>query len=109
MSDEETFYQKHSKYSKLIQYPPFSISLKKSRSFTDDLLKEENRVLSEKSDGNENAFSRSFSTLEVKWQDDIDEAILYQKRHGVDTVAARKSAIELNNLDENDDDVPLFF
>jgi len=108
MSDESTFYEKHTKYSTLVKYPPFSISIKKSNSFFDDLNKEEDRIFSEKSAGNEDAFSRAFSTIEVKWQDDIDEALLYQKRHGNDIVAAKKAAMELNGLDEDDDDVPLF-
>jgi hypothetical protein len=109
MSDKDTFHEKHVEYSKLQQYPPFTISLKKVREFNEDLLKEENRIFAEVDSGNEDAWARAFSTMEVKWDDDIEEARLYQKRYGKDVVEARKAAMKLNNLTEDDEDVPLRF
>ena len=44
MSDKDAFHEKHIEYSKLLKYPPFTISLKKSGDFRGDILKEEDRV-----------------------------------------------------------------
>jgi hypothetical protein len=108
MSDKDTFHKKHAEYSKLLKYPPFTISLKKSGAFRGDLLKEQDRVFGEVDSGNEDGWARAFSTAEVKWDDDIEEARLYQKRYGEDIGEARKAAMKLNNLTEDDQDVPLF-
>jgi|LakMenE01Jun11ns_1017448.scaffolds.fasta_scaffold9946513_2 hypothetical protein len=108
MSDKDTFHEKHLEYSKLTKYPPFTISLKKAREFGNDFLKEEDRIFSEVDSGNEDAWARAFSTMEVKWDDDIEEARLYQKRYGDNILEARKAAMKLNNLTEDDKDVPLF-
>ena len=108
MSDKDAFHKKHAEYSKLLKYPPFTISLKKSGDFRGDILKEEDRIFSEVDSGNEDAWARAFSTMEVKWDDDIEEARLYQKRYGEDISEARKAAMKLNNLTEDDQDVPLF-
>lgn len=108
MSDEEVFHQKHIEYSQLKKYPPFSISLKKVTQFGEDFLKEEDRVFSEVNSGNKDGYSRAFSTLEAKWDDDIEEARLYRKRYGDDIIQARKVAMKNGNLTEDDEDVPLF-
>ena len=92
-----------------MQYPPFTLSLKKVREFNDDLLKEEDRIFSELDSGNEDGWARAFSTMEVKWGVDIEEARLYQKRYGKDVVEARKAAMRLTKLTEDDEDVPLRF
>jgi hypothetical protein len=109
MSDKDLFHKKHVEYSKLMQYPPFTLSLKKVREFNDDLLKEEDRIFSELDSGNEDGWARAFSTMEVKWGVDIEEARLYQKRYGKDVVEARKAAMRLTKLTEDDEDVPLRF
>lgn len=107
MTNIESFNEKHKEYSVLTMYPPFSISLKKSRDFKNDINQEEDRVLTAQSSEGDEAFARVYSTLEVKWQDDIDEARLYQKRYGNKWMDAKKAALELNNLSADDDDVPL--
>lgn len=108
MSEEmmQEFLTKHKEYSIIASYPPFSISLKKKRSYLDDLQSEENRILSKYRAGDDDAFDRMFSTLDVKWQDDLEEAKLYQKRYN-EPITAQKEAIKLNNLDPEDWDVPL--
>lgn len=109
MSDEDTFHEKHKEYSTLMQYPPFSISIKRAREFNADFLKEEDRVFSEVNAGNEDAYSRAFSTLEAKWMDDIEEARLYKKRYQDSPSEAREAAMKMANLTTDDEDVPLFF
>jgi hypothetical protein len=96
----------HIEFSVIAQYPPFSISLKKQRPYLEDLNKEEARIVSEWKEGNPDAFRRMFSTLEAKWQDDIDEARLYQKRFNSPT-EAWEYYVKENSLDEMDRDVPL--
>lgn len=105
--ETESFVDKHREYSILGKYPPFSISMKKRESYYADVIEEGNRIQSKEKAGDEDALERMFSTLEVKWNDDLEEARLYQKRYGDDMVAAQKAAIKLNGLDEDDLDVPL--
>ena len=98
MSDKDTFHKKHAEYSKLLKYPPFTISLKKSGAFRGDLLKEQDRVFGEVDSGNEDGWARAFSTAEVKWDDDIEEARLYQKRYGEDKKKKEKEEKEQETI-----------
>jgi|688.fasta_scaffold798695_2 hypothetical protein len=100
---------KHEEYSSYMDFPPFTISRKKRDGFMDDVLKEEQRIISKMRSGDEDAFERMFSTVNVKWEDDIEEARLYQKRYGKDyegKVEAFEKALELEGLDEDSPGVP---
>jgi hypothetical protein len=101
--------KKHEEYSLYIDFPPFTISRKKRDGYMDDVLKEEGRILSKMRAGDEDAFERMFSTIDVKWEDDLDEARLYQKRYGNNydaKVEAFEKALEVEGLDEDSPGVP---
>ena len=100
------FYEKHVEYSVLSSYPPFSISLKKREDYRDDLAAEDLRIASKIKAEDEDAMERMYSTLEVKWSDDLEEARLYQKRYGKDQREAQKVAVEREGLDPEGLDVP---
>jgi hypothetical protein len=104
---EEDFHKKHVEYSKLMHFPPFSISKNKTDEYRNDFLKEEDRIFSEL-ETSKVWPARPFSTFEVKWDDDIEEARLYYKRYGGYNGRgdAQEAAIKLNNLTEDDTDVP---
>ena len=97
------------KYSIYINYPPFTISSQKREEYKADIVQEEGRIGSKMNAGDEDAFDRMFSTVEVKWKDDLDEARLYQKRYGMDydgMVDAFEAALEVEGLDEDSPGVP---
>lgn len=101
--------KKHEEYSLYIDFPPFTISRKKRDEYMDDVLKEEGRILSKMRSGDEDAFERMFSTVDVKWEDDLEEARLYQKRYGISyegKVDAFEKALEVEGLDEDSPGVP---
>lgn len=100
------FYEKHREYSILSSYPPFSISLKKRDQYREELTEEDLRIASKVKAGDSDAEERMYSTLEVKWSDDLEEARLYQKRYGNDIREAQKVAIEREGLDPEGLDVP---
>jgi hypothetical protein len=109
MESENTnsnFYEKHVEYSVLSSYPPFSTSLKKRDQYREDLTAEDLRIASKVNTEDEDAEERMYSTLEVKWSDDLDEARLYQKRYGKDVREAQKVAIEREGLNPEGLDVP---
>lgn len=96
--------EKHKELGDIMQYPPFSINRSKRESFQNDFQEAEIRI------NKTGEIDRPFSTLEVKWQDDIDEANLYKKRYSSPR-AAQKAAMELNKLDPYDDEdelLPLY-
>ena len=104
---EEDFHKKHTEYSQLMKFPPFSISIKKVKEYHADFMKEEDRIFSE-FESSKVWPARPFSTFEIKWDDDIEEARLYYKRYGGYNGRgdAREAAIKLNNLTEEDPDLP---
>lgn len=101
--------KKHKEYSLYLDYPPFTISRKKRDEYMDDVLKEENRILSKVRNHDTDAYERMFSTIDVKWEDDIEEARLYQKRYGMNhdgKIEAFEKALEVEGLDEDSPGVP---
>jgi hypothetical protein len=91
---------KHKELGALLDYPPFSINRSKRREFSNDMLQEGIRI------HRTGEIDRPYSTMEVRWKDDIDEAILYQKRYG-SPLEAQDAAIELNKMDryKDEDDI----
>lgn len=105
----DSWKKKHEEYSFYNDFPPFTISRKKRDEYMEDVLKEENRILSKMRSNDEDAFERMFSTIDVKWEDDLDEARLYQKRYGISyqgKVDAFEKALEVEGLDEDSPGVP---
>lgn len=101
--------KKHEEYGMHLEFPPFTISRKKRDEYMDDMLKEEGRIMSKMRSGDEDAFDRMFSTIDVKWEDDMEESRLYQKRYGTSyegKVEAFEKALELEGLDEDSPGVP---
>lgn len=100
--EAKAFQDKHQELSILCDYPPFSISRAKHDELTEAIIAEGMRVQSE------GGSSRPFSTLEVKFQDDLEEARLYQKRYG-DRVEAQDAAVKLEGLAEDDENIRKFY
>ncbi len=73
----EEFVKKHREYSIYADWPPFSISFKKRTAYLDDVVAEDRRIGSKIKAKDEDAYERMFSTVEVKWSDDLEEARLY--------------------------------
>jgi len=111
MSDE--FMEKHKEYSLILNYPPFTTSIKKRDSYMEDAQKESSRIMNLAQAGDEKAYDRMFSTLEAKWADDIEEARLYQKRYPDNPEEARMVVLKMegreNNTFPEDDDLPYVF
>jgi hypothetical protein len=111
MSDE--FMEKHKEYSLILNYPPFTTSIKKRDSYMEDAQKESSRIMTLAQAGDEKAYDRMFSTLEAKWADDIEEARLYQKRYPDNPEEARMVVLKMegreNNTFPEDDDLPYVF
>jgi hypothetical protein len=105
MSEDE-FVEKHREYSVYADWPPFSISSKKRNDYLEDVVKEDRRIVSKINAKDEDAFERMYSTVEVKWSDDLEEARLYQKRYGKEKIDAFLAALELEGLEEDSDGVP---
>lgn len=109
--DNELFVQKHTEYSKILDYPPFSTSLKKRDAYTGDCQREVARIMSAANAEDENAHDRMFSTVEAKWADDLEEARLYQKRYPDNPQEAQIVVLKLegreNNTYADDDDLPM--
>lgn len=103
------FADKHKEYSIVAQYPPFTTSFKKRTEFLDDMLKEEDRIMTKLRAGDEDAVDRMFSTVEAKWADDLEEARLYQKRYPQDQKKAQQVVLKMEGKEIGDDDVPLVF
>lgn len=107
----EEFMNKHKEYSLILNYPPFSTSLKKRDEYKEDMQAENRRIGLLVQDGDEKAYDRMFSTLEAKWADDLEEARLYQKRYPDNPAEARKVVLKMegreNNTYANDDDLPM--
>lgn len=104
--NEETFYKKHRKYSIYGDWPPFSISIKKRSEYLQDVANEDERIGSKINAKDEDAFERIYSTVEVKWSDDLKEARLYQKRYGKNKIDAFLAALKIEGLEENSNGVP---
>lgn len=108
---EEDFLQKHKEYSLILNYPPFSTSLKKREEYSGDIASEDQRIIALAQAGDEKAYDRMFSTLEAKWADDLEEARLYQKRYPDNPAEAQKVVLKMegreNNTFANDDDLPM--
>jgi hypothetical protein len=106
----EEFMQKHKDYSLILDWPPFTTSLKKRKEFKADVQKETGRILALANAKDENAYDRMFSTIDAKWADDLDEARLYQKRYADNPEEAQKAVLKLegreNNDTMNDEDLP---
>ena len=96
------FTEKHTELSILADYPPFSINRAKREAFAEAIVEEGKRIQSE------GGSTRPFSTLEVKFQDDIEEARLYQKRYN-DIREAQKQAVKLEGLAEDDENIFKFY
>ncbi len=98
------FHGKHKELSILLDYPPFTISRTKRKEFQDGIISAEQEMT------RTDKWDRPFSTLEVKWDDDLEEARLYQKRYG-NPYDAQQAAMKLNNIvpdDWNEDIYPLY-
>lgn len=106
----EEFMLKHKEYSLILDWPPFTTSLKKRKEFKQDVQKETERILSLANSKDENAYDRMYSTVDAKWADDLDEARLYQKRYADNPEEAQKAVLKLEgreNADPMDDgDLP---
>lgn len=100
--EREEFTSKHKELSILLDYPPYSINRSKYEELAKAIIEEGRRVMAEKSG------ARAFSTLEVKFQDDLEEARLYKKRYN-DKKEAQKKAMELEGLSEDDPNVEKFY
>lgn len=100
--DAKAFQDKHQELSMLSSYPPFSINRDKYNTLAEAIVQEGIRVQSE------GGSARPFSTLEVKFQDDLEEARLYQKRYN-DIVEAQKAAMELEGISEDDENILKFY
>ncbi len=98
-------------FSLILDWPPFTTSLKKREEFKEDVQKETKRILSLANAKEENAYDRMYSTVNAKWADDLDEARLYQKRYADNPEEAQKAVLKLegrDNVDPMDDgDIPL--
>lgn len=109
---EEDFKEKHKEYSLILNYPPFTTSIKKRNSYMQDAQEEERRIIAMMQAGDESAFERMFSTVEAKWADDLEEARLYQKRYPNNPEEAQKAVLKMegreNNTFPEDDDLPQF-
>ena len=104
--NKENFIEKHKEYSIYGNWPPFSISSKKRNEYLEDVANEDKRIVSKINADDEDAFERMYSTLEVKWQDDLEEALLYQKRYGEEKIDAFLAALKIEGLEEDSDGVP---
>jgi hypothetical protein len=108
---EEDFVQKHKEYSLILNYPPFSTSLKKREEYASDIRSEDARIISLIQDNDEKAYERMYSTLEAKWADDLEEARLYQKRYPNNPEEAQKVVLKMegreNNTFADDNDLPM--
>lgn len=104
--NEETFNKKHREYSIYGNWPPFSISTKKRSEYLEDVANEDRRIVSKINTKDEDAFERMYSTVEVKWSDDLEEARLYQKRYGDGKIDAFLAALKIEGLEEDSDGVP---
>lgn len=103
------FLEKHKEYSIYADWPPFSTSYKKRSQYLEDVDSEIKRIASKINSSDDDAYERMFSTLEVKWQDDLDEARLYQKRYGSDRDAkidAFLAALKAEGRTEDSPDIP---
>jgi hypothetical protein len=100
--DAKAFQDKHQELSILSGYPPFSINRAKYKELADAIVTEGQRIQSE------GGSARPFSTLEVKFQDDLDEARLYQKRYN-NIVEAQDAAVKLEGLAEDDENILKFY
>jgi hypothetical protein len=104
----EEFMSKHKEYSLILDWPPFTTSLKKRKEYKQDVQKETERILS--ASGEEGGMERMYSTLEAKWADDLEEARLYQKRYADKPEEAQKAVLKMEgreNVDPMDDgDLP---
>ena len=109
----EEFKQKHKEYSLILNYPPFTTSIKKRESYEKDVQGEINRIMTLAQADDEKAYDRMFSTLEAKWADDLEEARLYQKRYPSNPEEAQKVVLKMegreNNTFPEDDDLPYVF
>jgi hypothetical protein len=104
--NKENFIEKHKEYSIYGNWPPFSISSKKRNEYLEDVANEDKRIVSKINADDEDAFERMYSTIEVKWQDDLEEARLYQKRYGEEKIDAFLAALKIEGLEEDSDGVP---
>lgn len=96
--ERKAFQDKHQELSILLDYPPFSINREKREDFRQGILSENERIR------NTGEISRPFSTIEVKFQDDLEEARLYQKRYN-SPKKAQDAALEMNNMTADDEGV----
>jgi hypothetical protein len=104
--NQEEFAKKHREYSIYANWPPFSISSKKRNEYLEDVANEDRRIVAKINADDADAFDRMYSTLEVKWQDDLEEARLYQKRYGEEKIDAFLAALKIEGLEEDSDGVP---
>lgn len=107
----EEFLQKHKEYSLILNYPPFTTSIKKREDYMSDVQAEDRRIMALSQANDEKAYDRMFSTLEAKWSDDLEEARLYQKRYPENPAEAQKVVLKMegreNNTFADDDDLPM--
>jgi hypothetical protein len=101
---KEIFVQKHKELSQLLGYPPFTINKKKRDDFKEQYGEESDRM------HKNNEWDRPFSTLEMKWKDDLEEAELYMKRYN-SPKKAQEEAMKINKIepdDYNEDIEPIY-
>ena len=100
--EAKAFQEKHQELSILCDFPPFSINRAKYNELTEAIVAEGKRIQAE------GGSARPFSTLEVKFQDDLEEARLYQKRYS-DRAEAQAAAVKLEGLTEDDENILKFY
>lgn len=96
------FHEKHKELSVLLDYPPFTINRKKRKDFQEGIISAETEMR------RTNNYERPFSTLEVRLDDDLEEARLYQKRYG-NPYDAQQAAMKLNNIVQDDYNDDIYF
>lgn len=86
------WHEKHKELSIIAGYPPFTISKKKREELEEDMRNYTVKCQLSKD------YSRPFSTLITKWDDDLEEARLYQKRYN-SPYKAQQEALRINNME----------
>lgn len=109
MSQE--FVEKHREYSQLLDYPPFSTSLKKREAYMEDLQAEDRRIIEATQRGESTKSIQMFSVVETKWSKDLSVARRYQKRFPNTPAEAQRVELEKqgrsNNTYADDGDLPM--
>jgi len=109
MSQE--FVEKHREYSQLLDYPPFTTSLRKRDAYMEDVQAEDKRIIEATQRGESSKSIQMFSVVETKWLKDLSVARRYQKMFPNSPVEAQRVELEKqgrsNNTYANDDDLPM--